>query len=34
MKNTLFLLFTLISFLTLSQKYPVQTILKGDSVGY
>jgi hypothetical protein len=32
MKNTLFLLFTLISFLTLSQKYPVQTILKGDSV--
>jgi hypothetical protein len=32
MKNILTLLFTLISFLTLSQNYPVQTKLKGDSV--
>jgi hypothetical protein len=32
MKNILTLLFTLISFVTLSQNYPVQTKLKGDSV--
>ena len=32
MKNILVLLFTLISFLTLSQNYPIQTKLKGDSV--
>lgn len=32
MKRTLTLLFTIMSFFTLSQNYPVQTILKGDSV--
>jgi hypothetical protein len=32
MKRTLTLLFTIISFFTLSQNYPVQTVLKGDSV--
>ena len=32
MKRTLALLFILISFFNLSQNYPVQTILKGDSV--
>lgn len=32
MKNILNLLFTFITFLTLSQNYPVQTKLKGDSV--
>jgi hypothetical protein len=32
MKNVITLLFTIISFLSLSQNYPVQTKLKGDSV--
>ena len=32
MKNIITLLFTIISFLSLSQNYPVQTKLKGDSV--
>ena len=32
MRNVIALLFTIISFLSLSQNYPVQTKLKGDSV--
>jgi hypothetical protein len=32
MRNIITLLFTIISFLSLSQNYPVQTKLKGDSV--
>ena len=32
MKNVITLLFTIISFLSLSQNYPVQTKIKGDSV--